>query len=74
MSRPPHFLDNRLTDGGEVVSHTSQPPCTPYEDSCYSFARSWVDPRAIMRIKWHDSHMESRDNWFRHSSDFNGII
>jgi hypothetical protein len=36
-SRLPHFLDNRLTDGGEVVSFTRPPPFTPQEDSCYSF-------------------------------------
>jgi hypothetical protein len=24
-----HFLDNRLTDGGEVVSPTRRPPFTP---------------------------------------------
>jgi hypothetical protein len=28
-SRLPHFLDNRLTVGGEVVSLTRQPPFTP---------------------------------------------
>jgi hypothetical protein len=28
-SRLPHFLDNRLIDGGEVVSFTRQPPITP---------------------------------------------
>jgi hypothetical protein len=28
-SRFPHFLVNRLTDGGEVVSLTSRPPFTP---------------------------------------------
>jgi hypothetical protein len=28
-SRLPHFLDNRLTDGGEVVSLTRRPPFTP---------------------------------------------
>jgi hypothetical protein len=36
-SRLPHFLDNRLTDGGEVVSLTSRKPFTPQEDSWYSF-------------------------------------
>jgi hypothetical protein len=36
-SRLPHFLDNRLTDGGEVASLTCQPPFTPQEDSWYSF-------------------------------------
>jgi hypothetical protein len=25
----PHFLDNRLTDGGEVVNLTPRPPFTP---------------------------------------------
>jgi hypothetical protein len=33
-SRLPHFLDTRLTDGGEVVSLTSWPPFTPQEDFC----------------------------------------
>jgi hypothetical protein len=28
-SRLPHFLDNRLTDGGEVVSLTRRPPLPP---------------------------------------------
>jgi hypothetical protein len=28
-SRLPHFVDNRLTDGGEVVSLTRWPPFTP---------------------------------------------
>jgi hypothetical protein len=28
-SRFPHFLDNRLTDGGEVISLTCLPPITP---------------------------------------------
>jgi hypothetical protein len=28
-SRLPHFLDNRLTDGGKVVSLTRPPPFTP---------------------------------------------
>jgi hypothetical protein len=35
--RLPHFLDNRPTDGGEVVSLTRWPPFTPEEDSWYSF-------------------------------------
>jgi hypothetical protein len=30
-SRFPHFLDIRLTDGGEVVSLTRRPPFTPKE-------------------------------------------
>jgi hypothetical protein len=36
-SRLPHFLDNRLTDGAEVVSLTRRPPFSPQEDSWYSF-------------------------------------
>jgi hypothetical protein len=28
-SRVPHFLDNRLTDGGEIVRLTRRPPFTP---------------------------------------------
>jgi hypothetical protein len=28
-SKLPHFLDNRLTHGGEVVSLTRRPPFTP---------------------------------------------
>jgi hypothetical protein len=38
-SRLPHFLDSRLTDGGEVVSLTRRPAVLllPQEDSWYSF-------------------------------------
>jgi hypothetical protein len=36
-SRLPHFLDNRLTDGGKVVSLTRRQPFVPQEDSWYSF-------------------------------------
>jgi hypothetical protein len=35
-SRLPHFLDNQLKDGGEVVSLTRRLPFTPQEDSWYS--------------------------------------
>jgi hypothetical protein len=36
-SRLPYSLDNRLTDGGEVVSFKRQPPFTAQDDSWYSF-------------------------------------
>jgi hypothetical protein len=36
-SKLPHFLDNWLTDGGEVVSLTHRPPFTLQEDSWYLF-------------------------------------
>jgi hypothetical protein len=36
-SRLPHFVDNRLTVGGEVVSLTRLQLFTPEEDSWYSF-------------------------------------
>jgi hypothetical protein len=36
-SRLPHFLDNRLTDGSEVVSLTHRFLFTSQEDSWYSF-------------------------------------
>jgi hypothetical protein len=34
---PTFSLDNRLTDGGKVVSLMRRPPFTPQEDSWYSF-------------------------------------
>jgi hypothetical protein len=37
MSRLPHFLDNRLIDGGEFVSLSRQPAFTHQESSWYSF-------------------------------------
>jgi hypothetical protein len=36
-SRLPHHLDNRLTDGGKVVSLMRRPRFTPQESSWYSF-------------------------------------
>jgi hypothetical protein len=36
-SRLPHFLENRLTDGGEVVTLTRRPPFTPQENFWFSF-------------------------------------
>jgi hypothetical protein len=48
-SRLPRFLDNRLTDGGEVVSLASRPRFTPQEDSWYSFLLEAGRPTAIVR-------------------------
>jgi hypothetical protein len=36
-SRIPHFLENRLTDSGEVVGLTLRPPFVLQEDSWHSF-------------------------------------
>jgi hypothetical protein len=36
-SKLPHFLDNRLTEGGKVVSLTRRPLFTTQEISWYSF-------------------------------------
>jgi hypothetical protein len=44
-SRLPHFLDNRLTDGGEDVSLNRRSPFIPQEDSWYSFLLEvWSTP------------------------------
>jgi hypothetical protein len=37
VEAPTFSLDNRLTDGGKVVSLTRRSPITPKEDSWYSF-------------------------------------
>jgi hypothetical protein len=49
-SRLPHFLDSRLTDGGEVVSLTRRPPFTPSK----IHSTHWYDPRAIVRLEEFD--------------------
>jgi hypothetical protein len=36
-SKFPHFLDNPITDGGDVGSLTRWPSFTPQEDSWYSY-------------------------------------
>jgi hypothetical protein len=48
----PQYLDNRLTDGGEVVSHTLRPHFIPQEDSSYSFLLEAESiPGNIMRLE-----------------------
>jgi hypothetical protein len=51
-SRLPHFVDNRLTDGGEVVSLTRRSPFTPPGRFLGLISvRGGDDPRAIMRLE-----------------------
>jgi hypothetical protein len=51
-SRLPHFLDNRLTDGGEIVRLTRRPPFTPQKDFWHSFLLEAESiPRVIMRVE-----------------------
>jgi hypothetical protein len=52
--RLPHFLDKRLSHGGEVVSLTRRPLFTPQVDSWYSFpleAESTPRPSAAGAIR-----------------------
>jgi hypothetical protein len=64
-SRLPHFLNDRLIDGGEVVSLTRQPPFNPQEDSWHSFllelTREWSDP-TCRNLPWIDV-AQDRDQW-----------
>jgi hypothetical protein len=45
MLRLQYFLDNQLTDGGEVVSLTCWPPFTPRKISCTHFCYSLSQPQ-----------------------------
>jgi hypothetical protein len=49
--RLPHFLDNRLRDGGKVISLKPRPPFTPGRSLVLISVRDWVDPRAIVRLE-----------------------
>jgi hypothetical protein len=50
--RLPHFVDNLLTDGGEVVGLTHGLPFTPRNISWYSFLlEAGSTPRAIMWLE-----------------------
>jgi hypothetical protein len=51
MSRLPHFLGNRLTDGDEAVSLTHRPAALyPPEDSWYPVLLEAVYPRVIVQL------------------------
>jgi hypothetical protein len=52
-SRLPHFLDNRLTDGGEVVSLMRRPAFIPQEDSWYSFQLE-AESTPVPQCGWND--------------------
>jgi hypothetical protein len=45
MSRLPHFLDNRLTDGGEVVSLTRRSPFKPRKSPATPFCSRLSGPQ-----------------------------
>jgi hypothetical protein len=48
----PTSLDNRLTDGGKVVSFMRRPPLYPQGNSWYSFLlEAQSTPRAMMRLE-----------------------
>jgi hypothetical protein len=52
-SRFPYFLDNRLTDGGEVVSLTRRPSALyPQEDSWYLFLLVAVRLEGLGQLKY----------------------
>jgi hypothetical protein len=50
-SRFPHFLDNRLTDGGEVVVLRAGRSSPQGKFLVHISVQGWVDPRAIVRLE-----------------------
>jgi hypothetical protein len=51
-SRIPHFLDNRFTEGGEVVILTLRPAFTPRKTPGILISvRDGIDSRAIVRLE-----------------------
>jgi hypothetical protein len=50
-SRLPHFVDNLLTDSGEVVSLTRRPPFTPERFLVLISVGYCVDHRATVRLE-----------------------
>jgi hypothetical protein len=68
MSRLPHFLDSRLTDGGEVVIFTRRSPFTPRKIPATDFSsrlnrrQGHIEAGRIMSIeKIHLTGTRSRD-------------
>jgi hypothetical protein len=51
MSNLPHFLNNRLTDGGEVVSLMRRRPLPPGRFLALIYVRSRVNSRATERLE-----------------------
>jgi hypothetical protein len=61
-SRLPHFLGNRLTDGGEAVSLTRRPSFKPPEIFLVLISvRGWDDPMVIVRLEGIDKVKKLND-------------
>jgi hypothetical protein len=65
-SRLPHFLDNRLTDGGEVVSLTRWQTFTLRKIPSPRFVRGRVDPRIIVQ---HETLGQLKNQWPHRESE-----
>jgi hypothetical protein len=61
MSKLPHFLDNRLTDVGEVVGHTHRPPFTPRTNPGIRFCQRLSRPQGCSAAERIGSIEKSND-------------
>jgi hypothetical protein len=62
MSRIPHCLDARLTNGGEIISLTRRPRFTPQKDPLVLiYIRGRVNPRATVRLEGLGKFEKSND-------------